>query len=104
MRELKHSSPEPFKQLMLFDGLFILLVAWQERKWLAFDGPVDAVWIENMNTVMDRPEDENKKLCLNSGEIIAMSPNMRTIIETMDVEARAWLEKEWPTTPLQCSV
>uniref|UniRef100_UPI00398EBB27 dynein axonemal heavy chain 14-like n=1 Tax=Pristiophorus japonicus TaxID=55135 RepID=UPI00398EBB27 len=46
-------------------------------RWIIMDGPVDTVWVENLNTVLD----DTRTLCLSNGERISLPPGMRLLFE-----------------------
>ena len=53
-----------------------------EMRWLIYDGDVDALWVENMNSVMD----DNKLLTLPNGERIRLQPHCAQLIEVFDLQ------------------
>lgn len=46
-------------------------------QWILFDGPVDSMWIESMNSCLD----DSKKLCLPNSEIIDMTDFFTVMFE-----------------------
>ena len=53
-----------------------------EMRWIIYDGDVDALWVENMNSVMD----DNRLLTLPNGERIRLQAHCCMICETFDLQ------------------
>ena len=54
----------------------------KEVRWLLFDGDVDTMWVESMNSVMD----DNKLLTLPNGERMMLQDHVKLLVEVFDLQ------------------
>jgi dynein heavy chain len=64
------------------------------EQWIVFDGPVDAIWIENMNTVLG----DNKMFSLASSQRLKMTDAMHLVSEVGN------LSQAVPATVSRCGM
>ena len=68
----------------VFSSLWRAAVALSSKRsiWIVCDGPIDAIWIENLNTVLD----DNKLLTLANGDRLLMMDAMKLCFEVENLQ------------------
>ena len=65
-----------------------------DHRWIVFDGPVDTLWVESMNSVLD----DSKLLCLDNGVRIRLPDTIHMVFEVADLAVAS------PATVSRCGM